>query len=241
VIRALEAIVEWSADNDLRHGYFAQVYLATTREVAVGLERGEFLNPERLEQLDVVFACRYLDALDAYLCGARHRGAWACSFTADRDHNLLVIQHILLGMNAHINLDLGISTAQIAPGPAIETMKVDFNRINALLARLIDRVEAALGSVNPLFAIGDRLIGGLDERAIEFSIEAARKYAWRCAQNLAASTDAADLERRIVVLDEEVCGFALYASNEVFNALVAPIRSLDRRCPREVIALLRTI
>ncbi|HGG56186.1 MAG TPA: hypothetical protein ENK31_00125, partial [Nannocystis exedens] len=160
VISALAAVVDWCYEEDLRHGYFAQVYLATTREVARGLEQGEFADGERLERLDVVFACRYLDALDAYAYGYECSGSWRCAFDADRRGDMLILQHILLGMNAHINLDLGVAAAEVAQGTEIEGIETDFNRINQLLARLVDRVEDALGSTNPLFALGDKLIGG---------------------------------------------------------------------------------
>ncbi len=241
VIGALEAVVAWCYEEDLRHGYFAQVYLATTKEVARGLEAGEFVDGERLEELDVVFACRYLDALDAYAYGYECSSSWRCAFDADRRGDMLILQHILLGMNAHINLDLGVAAAEVAPGAAIGGIETDFNRINQLLARLVDRVEDALGSTNPLFALGDRLIGGIDEAMIKFSIEAARKHAWRSALVLAACAEGDALDRQVATFDSKVCGFARLVTDDHLTKFFAPLRALDRRSPKDVIALLRTI
>ena len=50
----------------------------------------------------------------------------------------------MIGMNAHINLDLGIAAATVAPTPAeLEALHADFNRINDVLARLVRIVEDA--------------------------------------------------------------------------------------------------
>ncbi len=120
-------------------------------------------------------------------------------------------------------------------------IETDFNQINELLARLVDRVEDALGSTNPLFALGDTLIGGLDEAMIKFSIKAARKHAWRSALKLAACAEGDALVRQIKIFDRDVCGFARLVSDDRLSKFFAPMRALDRRSPRDVSALLRTI
>src|SRR3712207_8653052 len=54
----------------------------------------------------------------------------------------LVVQHLILGMNAHINLDLGVAAATVAPTPEeLQSLKPDFMTINALLGRLFAVVE----------------------------------------------------------------------------------------------------
>lgn len=105
----------------------------------------------------MIFALRYLDAFSAFVDGRAVPASWSCSFEADRDHELLVVQHVLLGMNAHINLDLGVAAAEVAPGPAIAGLRGDFDRVNELLARMIDRVELALGVTSPALRIAGRL------------------------------------------------------------------------------------
>jgi hypothetical protein len=46
-------------------------------------------------------------------------------------------------MNAHINLDLGIAAAQVAPGPALPALHTDFLCINAILASVVATVVPA--------------------------------------------------------------------------------------------------
>jgi hypothetical protein len=83
-----------------------------------------------LKKLDVIFANRYLEAYHAYKAGQRARKSWQISFEA-KNKDLLLMQHLLLGMNAHINLDLGIAAAQTVESTQdIKTLHNDFNKIN---------------------------------------------------------------------------------------------------------------
>jgi pyrroline-5-carboxylate reductase len=75
---------------------------------------------------------------------------------------LLVLQHLLLGMNAHINLDLPIA-AVAAGGDQLATLRRDYDHLNVILTRMIDRMQAAVNAVSPEMAWLDRLGGGLDE------------------------------------------------------------------------------
>ena len=64
----------------------------------------------------MVFANRYLAAYDAHRTGRTATRACAHSFVVAQQWWPIVLQHLLLGMNAHINLDLGIAAARVAPG-----------------------------------------------------------------------------------------------------------------------------
>lgn len=238
VIRDLSVIVDWSYRSESRCGYFAQVYLAVTRNILASVDGGEFNNPELLAVLDVVFANRYIEAFDAYHQGRPLTRAWKIAFDTDQRHALMVIQHVLLGMNAHINLDLGVSAAAVAPGPALEGLQADFETVNDILARLVDRVEGALGRTSPLLALADRVAGDVDERTIFFSIRAARKAAWRSALGLAAAPPE-EVPARIDALDAVVADLAgLVAGNRLTRILAAPLRVFDRRQPREILDIL---
>src|SRR5208282_1982542 len=69
VISALDEIVQQSYDEASRLGYFAALYRRVTRAVRDGIATGSFQNGPLMEQLDVVFASRYLDALAAFQTG----------------------------------------------------------------------------------------------------------------------------------------------------------------------------
>ena len=101
-----------------RMGYFAALYRRVTCAVRDGISAGSFQNGPLMEQLDVVFASRYLDALATFQAGGAATRSWMVAFHGYDDANLLILQQLLSGMNAHINLDLGIAAAQVSPGSA---------------------------------------------------------------------------------------------------------------------------
>jgi hypothetical protein len=61
---------------------------------------------------------------------------------------LAFVQHILLGMNAHINLDLAVAASIVSPGNAIIKLKSDFMIVNQILAELTNKIQKRLGRVS---------------------------------------------------------------------------------------------
>lgn len=116
VIQQLTAIVEWSKQNNARMGYFAALYRKVTIQVKKGIQENYFDNGPRMERLDVIFANRYIQACYQYQTGQTPTQSWVRAFNATQHWWPIVLQHLLLGMNAHINLDLGIAAAEtVAP------------------------------------------------------------------------------------------------------------------------------
>ncbi|HSG82178.1 MAG TPA: DUF5995 family protein [Gemmatimonadota bacterium] len=207
VIVQLEDVVDWSRTRRSRLGYFAALYRKVTIAVKDGIADGAFEHGPRMEQLDVVFANRYLNAVDIYRRGQKPTRSWQVAFDASKSRQLIVLQHLLLGMNAHINLDLGIAAARVAPGPQIAGLKNDFNRINDILASLVDDVRVGLASIWPALKLLDRIAGASDDAVINFSIGRARDAAWRTASTL-APLSGEDQATRIDELDQFVAAFA---------------------------------
>jgi hypothetical protein len=187
IVSALDGIVERSIARGDRAGYFAALYNRVTRAVRTGIQQRAFDDNARMERLDVAFANRYLDAYQRYHRGEPTTASWDVAFSATRDSRLSVFRQLILGMNAHINLDLGIACAEIARGGNLEQLHADFNRINTVLGSLLPVVEAQLGEIAPRLGAAARVgheLDRLDERAGRFSMEKARDGAWRLAQRL---------------------------------------------------------
>jgi Family of unknown function (DUF5995) len=189
VIAQLDAVVDWSVSAGSRTGYFAALYRAVTVQVRDGIRAGRFDNAERMERFDVTFANRYLDALALHLRGETPSRCWAFAFSALDEYWPIVLQHLLLGMNAHINLDLGIAAAQVVRGEDPEVLHADFNRINDILAAMIDRVQRNLAIVWPPLRILNRFLGSVDDQLIRFSMDRARDEAWQLASRFSAMPD----------------------------------------------------
>ena len=185
VIARLDAIIERAIIERDRLGFFAVLYRTVTVAVKQGIATGRFQDGPRMERLDVVFANRYLHAFDLHRRGLSPTSSWRAAFAAGSSRRVVIMQHLLLGMNAHINLDLGIAAAEVCPGASLAGLESDFNEINRVLARLETGVVREVCSLSPWI---DRL-DHIDPRAgrviANFSIDKARAASWRTAQRLA--------------------------------------------------------
>jgi Family of unknown function (DUF5995) len=185
VLEALDGIIERSLERGSRIGYFAAIYRKVTAKVAEGMGTGFFDDGGRMERFDVTFADRYLAAVAGFERGAPTTRSWELALRAAATSRPIILQHLLVGINAHVNLDLGIAAAASAPGAALPGLRRDFDRINEILASLMAGIEHDLAEVSPWIGLLDRIGGRHDEEVIRFSIEAARAGAWRFAMELA--------------------------------------------------------
>ena len=185
VVSALDAIIQRAWDEHSRLGYFAALYRRVTRAVHDGISQHQFADGPLMERLDVVFASRYIDALAAYQSQGQLSRCWKVAFDACTDGSRLILQHLLAGMNAHINLDLGVAAAQVSPGDQLPHLKADFDQIKVVLAAQVAAIEDEMSSVSRLVE-GVSYVGAESEtKLINFNIDLARKTAWFTAERLA--------------------------------------------------------
>lgn len=184
VISALEKIIDDSIESGSPLGYFAALYHMVTKQVKEDADQQQFVSNTMMRQFDVVFAARYLDAMDAWKNKKPLSASWTMAFKAAEKSTYLVLQHLLLGMNAHINLDLGIVAAEIAGAGSMDTVKKDFNSINDILSALTYPVLNGLSEVSPLLSLLGLHSGNSSSILIQFSIANARDGAWVFAEDL---------------------------------------------------------
>jgi hypothetical protein len=241
-IDALEETVSRCAAADDRGGYFAAMYLAVTRTVRARAESGAFEDADRMERFVAAFAGRYLDAERAWRAGDRPSEAWRVAFEASQNWRPIILQHLLLGMNAHINLDLGVTAAAFAEGGVLDAVRIDFDAINDVLAELVDGSQGALDEVSPWMSLVDRVGGSGDEEVIRFSLVAARRQAWSVAERLSPLsgdelvTAVAETDRTAAAVGRVVEHPGLWASG-----LLLVVRSRERADPGDVMSLLAAV
>jgi hypothetical protein len=187
VLGDLRDIRDTARASDDRNGYFAALYAQVTAAVEQRCGAGRFDDAARMEELVDRFARRYTEAYWAHAQGKPTTQAWALAFATARSSEPLVVQHLLLGINAHINLDLGIVVADMAHARSVplDALSGDFDAINDVLAELTDRCQAAVVAGSPLLAAVDVLFGEHDEALTQFSLRVARDGAWKFATQLA--------------------------------------------------------
>jgi hypothetical protein len=239
VIARLEGLIDDALRRRSRIGYFAALYERVTSNVRRALVAGDvFKDNPRMERLDVIFAGRFLDAWDAHAAGREPTASWRVAFEVLDDEGPLVVQHLILGMNAHINLDLGIAAAAVAPTPAeLQSLKPDFMTINDVLARLLGVVELELGQICPRFARAQRLTffaPHLEDKLFGFGMGAARDLAWLFAEQLVAAGEG-NREHLIAKRDAETAfvgrtlyplqGFANYVARYMHSSECKEVRT----------------
>lgn len=230
VIQFLDQIIETSIREKSRDGYFAALYKKVTEDVKLKIHEGYFENGPRMERLDVVFANRYLAAYTAYRANNTTTQSWKLAFDQDENNKLIVLQHLFLGMNAHINLDLGIAAAEVCPGEEIFGLEEDFMKINEVLSSLVNGVVNDLTQIWPFMRIINALAGKLDDRLADFSMEIARDGAWETALKAAPLHTKVELENFIHYKDGKVYNFGYHLAHpgKIISFVVWLIRIGER-------------
>ncbi len=225
----LDTIVAADRSADKRIAYFACLYRHVTAAIQAGITAGNvFDDNARMEHLAVTFANRYFAALDAWSgTGNTPTQAWQLAFETARSPKPIVMQHLFLAMNAHINVNLGMAVAQTSPGD-LSGLHKDFDTMNNILATLVPHVEGDLEHVWPILKIIHRLAHGDEDEMLSFSMQVARVSAWDAAQKL-APLDAARQAVEIQQLDAAAVelGKAILHSGFPLNLLIALFHRLQ--------------
>lgn len=178
VISILDTIITGCRQKNSRLGYFAVLYKLMTEAVAKGMREGIFEDAARMEKLDVVFANRYLQAYFDYTNGRPVTVSWKMAFDAAEQDNLVVVQHLLLGINAHINVDLGIAAADISTADNIQQLQPDFIKINDTIAGVYSFLQSRFTKISWPAIFLSKINPRAANSVINFSIVKAREVAW---------------------------------------------------------------
>lgn len=188
VLSELQTIIDTSIRNNDRAGYFTALYYKVTYRVKEGIANGEFIDGPRMEKLDVVFAGRYLDAYRQWKNNQPLTDSWHTAFDNTKKSSVLVLQQLLLGINAHINLDLGIAAAEVAKNKNFQDLRSDFNAINTIISSLTYGVLNDITRVSPLLSLLGLHATNNTSVLIQFSIGNARDGAWAFGEELFLKT-----------------------------------------------------
>ena len=244
-VGSMAAVVARAGERGDRVGEFAAMYAAVTRRVRTLSGEGAFEDGVRMAAFVDRFAARYLDAVAAAEEGLPVSRSWSVAFKAAASWRPCVLQHLLLGITAHIGLDLGIVAAEVASGPrglGLERLRPDFDAINDVLEALVPRVEGAVGELSPAIGLLDKAGGRADALAISRVLSVARALAWHTATELAPLTGSARAEA-IDRIDREVAETARVIAHPglILSSVLLPIRLSERHSVAGSIAVLGAI
>lgn len=236
VLETLDSIIQQSQEKNDTAGYFAILYRTVTARVKQGIANNEFADGARMEKLDVIFANRYIDAYFAWKNGKPFTASWKKAFDITTHYWPIVLQHLLMGMNAHINLDLGIAAAQVSANSDINNLQADFNKINSILSSLVEGVQNSLAKIWPRLKWILQRTKKVDDFMVDFSMQLARDGAWQFALCIAGKTGA-ELDKLIAERDVAVAEKSKIITKDGFivSLLLGIIRLGERGTIKEKI------
>ncbi len=235
VVAGLAALESRFRERGDRRCIFLSLYGVVSAEMQARVTANAFADTAWVHRYAVAFANLYREALEAYDEGRAGEvpKAWRLCFDAARAGTGLVLQDVLLGVNAHVNNDLPLALERVSIDPDRAARRRDHDAVNAVLAAVTERATARLASLYaPGLTAMDDCAGEIDELLSLFSLQVARDSAWDAALSLANARGRMerDLTARLVGSRAAVMSRLLLAPSR--NArLVAACRRLEGGTP----------
>jgi hypothetical protein len=171
-----------------RRAVFLTVYVMMSQEMGRRIQARQFLDNDWVARYTVSFGNLYRRALAAFERGETVPKAWTISFQNSAAGTGLVIQDLLLGINAHINHDLALALHEVSIDPDRESRYQDHTSVNQVLSAIGKSVEDRICAMYaPGLEALSACAGGAERLAANFSIDAARQVAWDWAVHMAGA------------------------------------------------------
>ena len=144
--QTVDEIRDLALEADDAAGYFPALYVRVTGDIAAGIRDHQFEDGKRMERFVDAFAGHYIRARTAQIPVPR---CWQATWDVAGDPNLVIVQHLLLGTNAHVNHDLAQAVVEVAPPHGgLEAVRGDFDTVNDILAGTFAGVIRDLDTVS---------------------------------------------------------------------------------------------
>jgi hypothetical protein len=205
---------------------FLGCYELMTRNMLAAIEAGEFQDPAWVSAWLDHFADYYFNALDAFDQDLDNLPQpWRYAFSAAREPGTLVLQNLLLGINAHINYDLILALSDMLapdwsdlPEAKRQARYQDHCTVNALIARTTDEVQdKVVEFYSPIYNLADVLLGPIDEWLVSRLINAWREQVWQMAVQYTETflpEEREEIRRQIEIKSSEQAHHILVSSLE---------------------------
>lgn len=236
VADGVSTLEHWLRERRDRRAVFASAYRDVTQAIRRHSSEGHFFADDAwVRSCHVASANLYREALFAF---ARHDHgnvpkAWRFSFETSATGDALVLQDLLLGINAYLNHDLPLALEQVSIDPR-DVRDEDHIRLVEVLQAATDPLQDRIaGLYAPALRVLDRSPGRMDEDMAGFSIRTARRACWDNAVLLsgaAGEEDRAAVRRR---LDDASAVLArlILSSLPAGSPLTVALREMEEHAP----------
>ena len=209
ISRMLALIDQWQAAADERW-FFLSCYQMMTSNMLEAIDAQDFHDPPWVNRLLHLFADYYFRALEAYERQPESAPAiWVLAFKTTEDPEVMAIEKLLLGVNAHINYDLVLTLVELLDhewaGLSEQQRQeryADHCHINDVIGETIDAVQDnILERAQPIMDLVDKLMGGVDELIISRLISRWRESVWQQAVCMLESQNIPERQEQLARLD----------------------------------------
>jgi len=232
IAQTIAALRDAALGCDDATAYFPALYTVVTERISDAIDSGKrFEDGPRLDRFATAFADLHLRARTDPSYRPR---CWQACWDVASDKRLLIVQHVLLGINAHVNHDLPIATVATCGDAPLESMQDDFNSINDVLGETYHEIIRSLGRVSGWANAAASMGGG---QVFNFSLRVGRDRAWGTAQNLYAKRqDEAVAAAYRKEIDEvvSVLSYLITQPPKLAKPVVWALRKLENKDPRAV-------
>jgi hypothetical protein len=201
-------VEQWETVHD-RRAIFLGCYRLMTRNMLDAIEAGRFHDGDWVSRLLERFAGYYFAALQCFEQDRPNTPpVWKLAFDAAGDEDVATLQHLLLGVNAHINFDLVFSLYDLLQAEWAELTQeqreqrhADHTRVNHIIGETTDMVQDhIIERFSPWANLLDKLLGPVDEWLTSQLLTSWREEVWDNAVRYLELIDAgtrAELRRQI--------------------------------------------
>lgn len=217
ITEQMEALIGHWEEADDRRCIFLDCYCTMTGNMLKDLEESRFHDREWVRELLHRFADYYFEALVAYeQSTAPTPAVWQLTHDVARQEEISVLQHLLLGVNAHINYDLALALRdllsaeweQLSP-EATQRRYEDHLLVNQIIAETIDTVQdEVVERYVPSMDLVDKLLGRMDEWMIAYVIREWRDDVWQSAVALLEAESDEEVDRVRAQVEERALWLA---------------------------------
>ena len=213
LIKQLKLIVDETRSINPNLSYFAIFNLYFTINVAKKLlKENYFEDNEKVQRLIVIYISHYITVYDKWKMKEEIPSCWKIAFDFSKNKNRMIIQNLLLGVNAQLNLDLGLATENslsiIDENNNIQIIldkdycvESDLKKIIKILSEIALTMDNLLVKSSVFYRYITNF--GNDEKKFfnEFTVKSAENGAW----NFAKIYRNGKAENVVVKRDKDIC------------------------------------
>ncbi len=219
-----------------RRAIFATAYINITRELQNRIQALHFHDSEWVSRYSISFANLYRQAFCDYEQGSRASvpDPWSISFETSQKEDGLVIQDLILAINAHVNHDLPLALIEVSIDPDRDLRRKDHMSVNAVLEAATDPVQSNISAMyTPVLGLLDAMLGRFDEELTNFGFKKAREHSWSSALALANARDEEERARvrESLCTQASVLAKLVLSPNEKHRILIRALQRLEKRTP----------